>query len=65
MFRVGDLVRLRSGGPAMTVEDVSPDVVAVAWMHDGKMHHDVLPAEAVVLVKAPVSGPGRAKPPPA
>lgn len=34
-MRVGDVVRLKSGGPAMTVEEVATTgVVSVAWVDE-------------------------------
>jgi uncharacterized protein YodC (DUF2158 family) len=44
-FKVGDIVRLRSGGPRMTVEVILPDmpggpVVACSWFDENNQHHD-------------------------
>ena len=44
-FKVGDIVRLRSGGPRMTVEAILPDmpggpVVACSWFDENNQHHD-------------------------
>lgn len=30
-MKVGDVVRLKGGGPAMTVEQIDPELVSVAW----------------------------------
>jgi uncharacterized protein YodC (DUF2158 family) len=36
----GDQVRLKSGGPVMTVEKVRGDTVTCVWFDDGKKLHD-------------------------
>lgn len=41
-FSAGDVVRLKSGGPKMTVEPVSPNMVGVRWMNSGVMHEKFL-----------------------
>lgn len=39
MFEVGDVVTLRSGGLAMTVEGVDGNLVTVIWHDDrGRLH---------------------------
>jgi uncharacterized protein YodC (DUF2158 family) len=39
MFKVGDVVCLKSGGPQMTVSDIVADGVYCQWF-DGKTRHD-------------------------
>ena len=33
-FNVGDIVKLKSGGPEMTVEDVGEDAISCVWFAD-------------------------------
>ena len=35
-FKVGDVVMLKSGGPVMTVKEVSPDDIFCTWFADDK-----------------------------
>lgn len=37
-IRVGDVVSLASGGPAMTVQARSQNLAYCAWMADGRLH---------------------------
>jgi uncharacterized protein YodC (DUF2158 family) len=43
-FKPGDTVRLKSGGPAMTVNAVEGDWVSCAWFDGSKKHEDTFPA---------------------
>lgn len=36
LFKEGDVVRLKSGGPNMTVNGVQADAIEVTWFEDGK-----------------------------
>jgi uncharacterized protein YodC (DUF2158 family) len=64
MFSVGDLVRLLSGGPAMTIIDIASDGARVtcAWFVDGNGQYfqgEFNPAflkPAPVATVAPVAG---------
>ena len=38
-FKVGDVVRLKSGGPKMTVEWVEGSRIGVSWIGLGNMPH--------------------------
>jgi len=55
-FRPGDVVKLRSGGPRMTVENFLDDKVDVVWFSpcgiDGELHQSKFAPELVVLVAA-------------
>ncbi len=53
-FSAGDVVRLKSGGPAMTVEQIDPDgdgagtpYVQCAWFDNTEKKTGVFPAAAV------------------
>jgi uncharacterized protein YodC (DUF2158 family) len=53
-FKVGDVVRLKSGGPKMTVTGYGPGLsgvvlVACTWFDGAKAWHDKFPVEAVEL----------------
>ena len=47
---VGDVVKLRSGGPAMTVETIDGGTARVVWF-DGQQqtHRESFPIEAVAV----------------
>jgi uncharacterized protein YodC (DUF2158 family) len=38
-FKVGDIVELKSGGPAMTVHEVSGTVITCTWFDEAKQLH--------------------------
>ena len=41
----GDIVRLKSGGPKMTVQDAKGEAVTCKWFdRNGKLHSDGFPA---------------------
>ena len=55
VFKVGDVVRLKSGGPKMTVIDIngeSHSQISVAWfVDDGDLRSTSGPAASLELVK--------------
>ena len=38
-YKVGDIVRLKSGGPGMTVSHVGEDTVVTTWFDEEEAHH--------------------------
>lgn len=51
-FAIGDVVELKSGGPAMTVEAVVGDTVQAAWFDDkSKVNSRVFGFNAVKFVE--------------
>ena len=54
-FTPGDIVRLKSGGPKMTVLDAKGEAVTCKWFdRNGKLHSDGFPA---LLIEAFISRP--------
>jgi uncharacterized protein YodC (DUF2158 family) len=49
LFKIGDVVRLRSGGPAMTVktEDDGDGQVECQWFEKRKAHSSWFPAKSL------------------
>jgi uncharacterized protein YodC (DUF2158 family) len=47
-FKVGDIVKLKSGGVEMTVTSRGKRQIGVAWMFEGELHQANLPSEALV-----------------
>jgi uncharacterized protein YodC (DUF2158 family) len=41
-FKAGDTVALKSGGPAMTIEDSGGAFINCIWIDDAGEHHDQL-----------------------
>ncbi len=39
-FHVADVVRLRSGGPPMTVRELKPEAVVCAWFDAHNVEHE-------------------------
>jgi len=50
-MQVGDVVRLKSGGPAMTVEEVLTSCVSVAWVDEENGTYRDRFLEAMLLVE--------------
>ena len=50
-FIPGDIVRLRSGSPSMTVERVRDNKLLCAWFVDGVLHRDDFEVDALILDK--------------
>lgn len=51
-FECGDVVRLKSGGPRLTVESVYNDRLSVVWMNDGSVARATLSAACLELVSS-------------
>ncbi len=49
MFKVGDVVILKSGGPDMTISTVSDDGVHCIWFKDDNQINGFFPADAVEI----------------
>jgi uncharacterized protein YodC (DUF2158 family) len=65
-FKRGDVVRLRSGGPRMTVLEESAHkgqpvarVVCLWFSRQGKLEQDAIPEDLLVSAEAPPLPPGQ------
>ena len=58
-FKPGDIVRLKSGGPAMTVEsfDKKDSGYLCLWFDEGQLEDSVISAVALVLVTSEAAAP--------
>jgi uncharacterized protein YodC (DUF2158 family) len=53
-FKKGDLVKLKSGGPIVTVVEVEPNNLRCSWFdQSGKRHFDYFDPETVVIYTPP------------
>jgi uncharacterized protein YodC (DUF2158 family) len=51
MFKIGDLVLLKSGGPVMTVsEEISKDSICVDWFKDEELKRDAFDPNELIKV---------------
>ena len=50
-FSIGDVVMLKSGGPALTITEVSPEGITVVWYADSEdnFRTPLLPPETLIL----------------
>lgn len=48
-FNPGEIVRLRSGSPSMTVERTSGRLVECAWFVDGQLRTGTFDADALTI----------------
>ena len=53
-FKPGDLVRLKSGGPAMVVEEIDKKdgSLMCLWFDDGQLESDTIASVALVAVES-------------
>lgn len=52
-FKAGDVVRLNSGGPIMTIQEVEGDQVFCVWFDKTKQMHGRFPAVTIKLYTPP------------
>jgi uncharacterized protein YodC (DUF2158 family) len=52
-WQVGDVVQLKSGGPAMTVTEVDGHLCTCAWFVGNAFSETKLPAEALAVPTTP------------
>ena len=53
IFEIGQIVRLKSGGPKMTIKGADADAWACQWFdRNGKLHNDTFPEDMLdIFVK--------------
>lgn len=59
MFDVGDVVRLNSGGPLMTVDYLRDDsTIQVVWFAGDELRRDAFEAQELLSMSAPITRTG-------
>lgn len=58
-IQVGDVVELAAGGPAMTVQARSQNLVYCAWMADGGLHQGTFETSSLRRLRAGGMAPRR------
>lgn len=53
MFKVGDEVQLKSGGPVMTVTNIGTASLQCTWFKDDEVKREAFPEEALEAYEAP------------
>ncbi|TBA16304.1 YodC family protein [Rhizobium ruizarguesonis] len=48
-FKIGDLVKLKSGGPVMTVTDLRASIVETSWFAGAKNEKAIFKPEALEI----------------
>lgn len=46
-FEIGDVVRLKSGGPMMTIVDKQINNLVCVWFHNGEQGSHIFPPEVL------------------
>ncbi len=46
-FKCGDRVKLKSGGPMMTVSNVADGKIECSWFFDGSIRHETFKADVL------------------
>lgn len=52
LFKVGDVVELKSGGPEMTVFSIDDALVYAAWYDEGQYHTETFYAATLRKIEA-------------
>lgn len=49
-FKIGDVVKLKSGGPHMTVYHIEKDKISCFWISGDNKHEIRVPPETLIIV---------------
>ncbi len=53
LFSIGDTVRLKSGGPTMTVESINGTIVYCVWYRPDEFLRNYFPESTIVIYRIP------------
>lgn len=51
MFKAGNVVIAKSGGPLMTVETVDMDIIKTVWFDDAELREGFFSQEQLILIR--------------